>query len=297
MSLNTCCTAQTFSDPAWNESFREFHRNLIKCSFDQDRLRPSMFDWYWNTLWKDAPEKIFMEFCNPQNVRQTHKIWEYVQIVHSLRMTMQELKGKRILSLGAGIESPLWALARMGAGVVATDIYFERRYWHKEQVGHIRSNPSVFCPYADCKPVQFKNINLKFRTPWGRMAFGRLGTFDAIYSISSLEHIHGAHRVASCGSNRPILKKKIAMFSRILPRLRSGGIFTFTTEIITGHAGKRRLDFYTREELESITESLSTKGLHLAGAIDWTTLTEQDIPTNGVAGQRHTAISLAFRKT
>ena len=295
--FNTCCTARTFRSAEWMEVYREFHRDLrLPDPSDSSGVGPSVLACYGSTIWLDRPERIGQEWCAPDNIRETHRVWEYVQVLGSLYHGLKDLREKRVLSLGAGVESPLWTLARWGADVTATDTYFEKRYWHPEQVPYLRGAPEVFCPYGDLSPVRFVNINLRLRSLGSLFTWARLGVFDAIYSISSLEHVHGTNRRGPPDGVPRIFAKKLRLFRRIARKLKPGGVFAFTTEIITQCEAVRRLDFYTRAELDRIVEELGALGLELLGPIDWSTLTEQELPTKGVPGARHTALSLAFKK-
>jgi hypothetical protein len=297
MLLNTCCTTASFDNQAWMETFREFHRDLKLPDFSSRQPPwPSMFDFYWETVWRKAPETAGAVWLSPQNIREAHKIWEYVQVLYCLKTLLGPMGGRRIVSLGAGVESPLWALARWGAQVTATDIYFEERYWHPEYVPCIRADQTVFCPYENPRPVAFVNLNLKFRRIRDLLCWRRLAPCDALYSISSIEHIHGGHRKRPLTVHRGVLSRKVAMLKRIARKVKAGGAFVFTTEVIVSFTQNRRLDFYTREELELICDALAKEGLRLAEPLDWSALSEQMLPTHDTAGQYHTAVCLAFRR-
>ncbi len=278
--------------------YEEFHRGLRTPEFleHEATLLPSIFHTYWQAVWREDPTTIGREWCTPHNLRATHRIWEYVQVLACLYYTLPDLRGKQILSLGAGVESPLWTLARWGADVTATDIYFERRYWHPEQTLAIKTNPSRFCPYSEAYPVTFKNLNLKRRNLGSLLAWSRLARYDAIYSISSLEHVYGVQRRVAVRLDRGVVRKKLGLFRRVARRLKAGGVLVFTTELITRYAEKRRLDFYTREELELVLETLGAEGLALEDELDWGTMEEQQLQTRDTPGQWHTAVAIALRK-
>lgn len=298
MKYCTCCTARSFSTPAWRATYDELHRDLRIPSFPPgDSPIPSMFDFYWKHLWRDNPEWVGTQFCQPENLRDTHKIWEYVQTLATVRETLGGLDGVRLLSLGAGVESPLWAFSRLGASVVATDRYWSRRYWHREYVPYLKTNPDVFNPYRSRgRPIAFVNLNLRFRAPLDWLTWAWLGRFDAVYSISSLEHVHGTNRRSTKTTDWRVMGRKIALFRRICRRVKPGGTLCFTTEVITERRDRRRLDFYTVEELERIVGELRGVGMSLIEPVDWDTLHEQQLPTYRTDGQYHTAVALAFRK-
>lgn len=277
--------------------YQEFHRGLRLPTVPGDAaLWPSIFQWYWKAAWCNDPAKVGQEWCNPANLRATHKIWEYVQVLACLYYLMPELRGRAVLSLGAGVESPLWSLARWGATVTAGDIYADKRYWHPEQVGTIRTDPSRFCPYTESYPVQFRHFNLKCNTPARWLAWRRLGLYDAIYSISSLEHIYGVQRRGGPHPEQGIVAKKLALFVRIARHVRPGGILAFTTELITRCAERRRQDFYTREELDLVLDALAEEGLVPVDDMDWGAMEEQELATRDMPGHYHTAVAIALRK-
>lgn len=295
--FNTPCTARTFESAEWMEAYRELHRDLrLPDNLDPTAVGPSVFGWYGTTIWNGHPERVGREWCAPENLRETHKVWEYVQVLGALRSGLGDLRGRRVISLGAGIETPLWALSRLGAEVIATDQYFRGRYWHPEQVPEIRAGGRAFCPYGEYRPVRFLDLNLRFRSLASLFTWARLGDFDALYSISSLEHVHGTNRRGPPEGVPRIFARKLRMFRRFAKRLRPRGVFAFTTEIVTQCDKVRRLDFYTRMEIERIIEELAGQGLDLLGPVDWSTLMDQDLPTKDVAGARHTALALTFRR-
>jgi hypothetical protein len=176
-------------------------------------------------------------------------------------------------------------------------MYFERRYWHPEYVPFLRRDPGFFCPYeGKAGDVRFINLNLRIRGLAGLIRWRTLGDYDAIYSISSLEHVYGVQKKSSENPAMPVLAKKIALFRRIVKHLKNDGVFAFTTELITRFEGKRRLDFFTREELGIIISSLAGEGVRLTGPVDWSAMREQELQTGGIPGHYHTAVSLAFVK-
>ncbi|MBD3240240.1 MAG: hypothetical protein GF331_06605 [Chitinivibrionales bacterium] len=298
MRYCTCCTAQSFSDSTWRAAYDELHRGLrIPPLPPGETPLPAMIDFYWKHLWKDNAQSIGKRFCQPDNLRETHKIWEYVQMLAMVREALGSLDNARLLSLGAGVESPLYAFARLGAAVVATDRYWSRRYWHREYVPYLKTDSNVFNPYDSAvRPIAFVNLNLRFRSPRDWLTWARLGRFDAVYSISSLEHVYGTNRRSSRATDKGIMRRKSALFRRISHRIRPGGALCFTTEVITQWRKRRRLDFYTVDELERIIDTLRQCGLSLVEPVDWETLHEQQLPTHRVDGQYHTAVALAFRK-
>jgi hypothetical protein len=296
MLFNTCCTAATFRDPEWMKIHAEFHRDLKERRPEDRGPFPSILDEYWNNRWKDAPESCNSEYLSAENLHRNHRPWEYIQTLASIYHGRgQDLRGKRILGLGAGVESPLWTLSRWGADVTATDIYFEKKYWHPEFIPHIRGNPEIFCPYHSAYPVHFRNLNAKIRRLRNLFEWLNLGKYDVAYSISSLEHIHGTQRRERSMPER-IMRKKISMFRRIARHVAAGGILCFTTELIVTRGEKRRLDFYERADIERIVAELGKCSIELIEPVDWASCAEQAIPTRGMEGCTHTALALTFRR-
>ncbi len=299
MKYCTCCTAQSFADPAWRAVYDELHRDLrIPSLPPEDAPIPSMIGFYWKHLWQDHPEWVGKRFCRPDNLRDTHKIWEYVQTLAMVKETLGGVDGARLLSLGAGVESPLWTFARWGASVVATDRYWSKRYWHREHAPYLKTQPNVFNPYHTAgRPIAFVGLNLRMHSPLDWLTWAWLGRFEGVYSISSLEHVYGTNRRSSQITDNRVMQHKIALFRRICRRIKPGGALCFTTEVITQRADRRRLDFYTVEELDRIIGELRDVGMKLVEPVDWDTLHEQQLPTHRLEGQYHTAVALAFRKS
>jgi SAM-dependent methyltransferase len=219
MIINTCKTADTFKDKDWMRYYVLFHEDLdLKCLPPNDQPLPKLLDVYWNDLWK-CKEDIGKEYLNASNIhiKSLGRIWEYIQILGSINyISNDNIIGKKILSLGAGIEPNLYILAKLGAKVNASDIYNSPDFWFPFQLDYLKKNSEIFSQYINFKPkINFFHLNLK-----NRKELNLLGEYDIIYSISSLEHIYS------------LFSSKKRLFKNIIKHLSDDGIFSFTTELI-----------------------------------------------------------------
>ena len=91
---------------------------------------PFLLQKHRDTLWKNK-EKIGKVFLNPDNIKivDLQRIWELVQVIANIyHFSNNNLKNKKILSLGTGFEPCLLTLAKLGAEVYASDIYYSPDY-------------------------------------------------------------------------------------------------------------------------------------------------------------------------
>jgi len=169
------------------------------------------------------------------------RIWEYVQVIASIyNVSNNNINNKKVLSLGAGFEPCLFTLAKLGAEVYASDIYFSPNYWDSDLVKFIYEKPEIFSHYKTFKPdINYLHLNLK-----SKKDFAKFDKFDIIYSVSSLEHIHTSFR------------KKKKMFKRIANHLNPNGILSFTTELIIKYEKKPMYKIYFKQFL-SILDALA----------------------------------------
>jgi len=219
MIINTCKTADSFKDTDWMKYYALFHEDLnLKCLPPNNNPLPKLLDVYWNELWK-CKEEIGKEYLNASNIhiKSLGRIWEYIQILGSVNyISNNNIVGKKILSLGAGIEPNLYSFAKLGAKVNASDIYNSPNYWFPFQVDDLKKNSEIFSHYENFKPkINFFHLNLK-----KRKELNQLGEYDIIYSVSSLEHIYS------------LFGSKKRLFKNIVKHLSDDGIFSFTTELI-----------------------------------------------------------------
>ena len=241
MIFNCGVTAKSFKSEYWIKIFNLLHEDLDLQLLKQNSFPiPFLLQKYRNTLWKND-EKIGQVFLNPDNIKMVdlQRIWEFVQIIASIyHFSDHNLNNKKNLSLGAGFEPCLFTLAKLGAEVYASDIYFSPNYWHSDLVKYIHEKPEVFCHYKNFKPdIKYINLNLK-----SRKDFAKLGKFDIIYSVSSLEHIYSSFR------------KKKKLFKQIANHLNNNGILSFTTELIIKYEKKPMYTIYFKKFLNTVNK-------------------------------------------
>jgi SAM-dependent methyltransferase len=88
----------------------------------------------------------------------------------------------QILSVGAGHETVLFWLANRVAKVVATDIYGEGIFSGLEADRSMLSDPAAFSPYP------YRESHLEVRHMDAKELEFENGSFDAVFSLSSIEH-------------------------------------------------------------------------------------------------------------
>jgi SAM-dependent methyltransferase len=88
----------------------------------------------------------------------------------------------RILSVGAGHEAVLLWLANRVAKVVATDIYGEGIFSAGEADRTMLGDPASFSPYP------YRESHLEVRHMDAKELEFEDGSFDAVFSLSSIEH-------------------------------------------------------------------------------------------------------------
>ncbi|KKN29819.1 hypothetical protein LCGC14_0840240 [marine sediment metagenome] len=241
MIFNCAVTAKSFKSEYWIQIFNLLHEDLDLDLLNQKSFPiPFLLQKYRDTLWKHK-EKIGKVFLNPDNIKIVglHRIWEFVQIIASIyHFSDNNLNNKKILSLGAGFEPCLFTLAKLGAEVYASDIYYSPNYWHSDLVKYIYEKPDVFCHYKNYKPdIKYLNLNLK-----SKKSFAKLDKFDIIYSVSSLEHIYSSFR------------KKKKLFKLIARHLNNNGILSLTTELIIEYEKKPMYTIYFNKFLRTLNK-------------------------------------------
>lgn len=241
MIFNCGVTAKSFESEYWMKIFNLLHEDLDLQLLNQTSFPiPFLLQKYRDVLWKNK-EKIGKVFLNPVNIKivDLQRIWEYVQIIASIyHFSNNNLNNKKNLSLGAGFEPCLFTLAKLGAEVYASDIYFSPNYWHSDIVKYIHKKPEVFCHYKNFKPdIKYLSLNLK-----SKKNFAKLDKFDIIYSVSSLEHIYSS------------LRKKKKLFKHIANHLNKNGILSFTTELIIKYEKKPMYARYFQKFLRMLNQ-------------------------------------------
>jgi SAM-dependent methyltransferase len=249
MKINTCITEKSFESEKWKKAFKLLHEDLKLNSLPpkNDPLH-LLLKIYWNSLWKEK-RNIGKEFLNPSNMNiiGLRRIWEYTQTIASIcDISNNNLKDKKIISLGAGIEPCLFAFSKLGAEVYASDIYHSPDYWHPDIVKYIDDKPEIFCHYKNFKPnIKYIDVDLRENNFTKNLEY-----FDIIYSVSSLEHIFITFR------------KKRKMFMRIIRHLKENGIFSFTTELIVSYDKTRNYQLYLKSLFKYFQSILTRRKFH-----------------------------------
>jgi SAM-dependent methyltransferase len=141
------------------------------------------------------------------------KDWEMGMTALALGELGHLHEGSRILSVAAGIEPILyWLTNRVGA-VVAVDLYGEGKFVGHEAQATMLEAPETF------SPVVFRKDRLEVRHMDAMHLDFPDGSFDAVYSLSSIEHFGSAAAVA----------KAMREIARVL---RPGGHAVIVTECL-----------------------------------------------------------------
>jgi ubiquinone/menaquinone biosynthesis C-methylase UbiE len=114
--------------------------------------------------------------------RLHRKNWEYAMLTLFLEDAGLLSEDSRILSVGAGHEAVLFWLANRVANVVATDIYGEGIFSGGEADRTMLTDPASFSPYP------YRESHLEVRHMDAKHLEFEDGSFDAVFSLSSIEH-------------------------------------------------------------------------------------------------------------
>ncbi|HLM27604.1 MAG TPA: class I SAM-dependent methyltransferase [Thermoleophilaceae bacterium] len=128
----------------------------------------------------------------PERDPATHaerKVWEFAQLAMFLADLGLLDDRSRVLGLGAGDERILFWLANHVGQVVATDIYGEGDFAGREAGHTMLSDPAAHAPF----PYREDRLQVRWMDA-RRLEFPDAG-FDAVYSLSSLEHFGGPGQV------------------------------------------------------------------------------------------------------
>lgn len=142
------------------------------------------------------------------------KNWEYALLALFIEDVGLLNDRAELLSVGAGHEAVLFWLANHVGRVVATDLYGEGEFAHREARASMLDDPKAFAPYT------FREDRLEvYKMDGRRLAFPD-ASFDAVFSLSSIEHF---------GSPRDVSQAAREM-GRVL---RPGGYAFVATECFT----------------------------------------------------------------
>jgi SAM-dependent methyltransferase len=151
----------------------------------------------------------------PKQLRR--KYWEYAMLTLFLEDLGLLHEDARILSVGAGIETVLFWLANRVATVVATDIYGEGSFGEYEANRKMLSDPASLSPYP------YRESHLDVRHMDARNLEFSDDSFDAVFSLSSIEHF----------GSRTDIRRSSREMGRVL---RPGGGAFIVTECFLGRS-------------------------------------------------------------
>jgi SAM-dependent methyltransferase len=122
--------------------------------------------------------------------RPHRKGWEFAMAALFLRETGGLDGNARILDVGAGSEPVLFWLARHAAQVEAIDIYGRGGFADREAAASMLTDPAAFAPYP------YPHDRLTVRDMDARRLEYPDESFDAVVSLSSIEHFGGPDDIA-----------------------------------------------------------------------------------------------------
>jgi len=117
------------------------------------------------------------------------KVWEFAQLAMFLSDLGLLDDRSQVLGVGAGDERILFWLANRVGEVVATDIYGSGDFASREAGGSMLTDPSAHAPFS------YREDRLEVRWMDARRLAFPDASFDAVYSLSSLEHFGGPGQV------------------------------------------------------------------------------------------------------
>jgi SAM-dependent methyltransferase len=179
------------------------------------------------------------------------KHWEYAQVLLGLEQLKVLDRDAMVLAVAAGQEELIFELTNRTRWAFATDIYGMGPFAEREADMAMLLHPDSVarCAYNQRRLVvqSMDALDLRFEDE----------TFDAVYSLSSIEHFGGLDGVRAA----------LAEQCRVV---KVGGVVAFTTEVIVNGAD-RYLDGHlllsTADEIESVSRSVP--GLRLIEPIDF----------------------------
>jgi SAM-dependent methyltransferase len=163
--------------------------------------------------------------------RWHRKRFEWTQCVFGLERLGVLGPQARVLGVGAGHERVLFYLANRSALTVATDLY-EGAFVDGVDTS---ADPGFLSDPARYAPFPFRHDHLTVMQADGLALPFDPGSFDVVYSLSSIEHF-GGHDAAT------IAMREMARV------LRPGGIACVATELVL--AGGPHHEFFTPDELQ-----------------------------------------------
>jgi SAM-dependent methyltransferase len=164
------------------------------------------------------------------------KVYEYTQTLFGLRRLGVIHADARVLGVGAGHEPVLYWLANHVHRVVATDLYGAR--WQSgpgaESGETMLRQPDAFAPF----PYRRERLTV-LRMDGRHLAFAD-ASFDAVYSLSSIEHFGGAADA----------RRAVDEMARVL---KPGGVLALATEWCV--AGPACAEVFTPDDVRALIDS------------------------------------------
>jgi SAM-dependent methyltransferase len=143
------------------------------------------------------------------------KNWEYAMLALFLEDVGLLTDDSRLLSVGAGHEEILFWLANKAGRVVATDVYGEGDFSYREAEAGMLDDPAAFAPYP------YRTDRLEVQKVDARSLDFPDASFDAVFSLSSIEHFGSPEDISRSASE----------IGRVL---RPGGYAFIVTECFVG---------------------------------------------------------------
>ena len=181
----------------------------------------------------------------PERDPLTHierKVWEFTMLALFMEEVGLMNEGTEALSVGAGDERILFWLANRIGRVLATDIYGEGDFSGNEADASMLQNPAAHAPF----PYREDHLEVKWMD--GRELELPSGSFDLVFTLSSIEHF---------GS-----PADIARSSREIGRvLKPGGYAVIVTECLARThpidaarraLGRRESDAFSARQLQKV---------------------------------------------
>ena len=172
---------------------------------------------------------------------QHRKLWEFTQTVRALERFGLLDERAHILSVAAGTERVLYYLANRVRRMVATDIYGQGAFSYREAASSFLEAPENFAPY----PYRRENLQA---LPMDALALSFPdNSFDAVFSLSSIEHFGGLSAAKRC----------LREMERVL---KPGGIVILVTDCSFNNKGLDQV--FTPLDMERLISSSDLKPIH-----------------------------------
>jgi SAM-dependent methyltransferase len=181
----------------------------------------------WMMLFRD------LRILPPERPDMHRKGYELTQLLFGLQRLGRLRDDSSIISVGAGHESVLYWLANHVRRVIASDRYDDEwgRSRGSEGTRHVLSTPAMYAPFP------YREDRLSFVRMDGRRLGFADDTFDAAYSLSSIEHFGGFDGAAAA----------VDEMARIV---KPGGLVVVATEYLL--SGPRHEQVFEPREVQAL---------------------------------------------